>query len=99
MATQEPNHYATISIGNSDDKLSQYEWSCFTQEMDTLIRNAMKVHFFGGGSTWMPWQNVAWIVELDDLDLYAALKQQITRIRKKYNQEAAFLLEGPGQMI
>jgi hypothetical protein len=89
--------YLSVSIGNSDDKLTQKEWNRFVEEMIDLLADSGKVHFFGGSSNFAPWQNVAWIVELRDAPIIVMSK--ISKIREKYNQDSAFVLFGDGQFI
>ena len=89
--------YLVISIGNTDNKLTQQEWSNFVQEIDKVITEYGKVHFFGGASNWLPWQNVAWIIEVDNHRL--SLDRRLEEIRKKYNQDSVFLMVGDGLFI
>lgn len=54
-----------IQIGNSDDRLSQGEWSRFIAEMRDLFRpSGFQVHgeWFSGPD--QPWQNANWTVEV-----------------------------------
>jgi hypothetical protein len=90
-----------VSVGNTDNKLSQVEWHEFTYAIDERIRQYGKVHFFGGPPNWMKWQNVAWIVEVDDgsWEKVNSLRSEITEIRKKYNQESVFVMLGEGLFI
>jgi hypothetical protein len=90
--------YIVVSIGNSDDKLTQKQWSEFAWEMDEMLRQNGKVHFFGGSPNWMRWQNTAWIIECDPTG-FAKATGEIEVIRKKYNQESAFVLFGQGHFI
>ena len=89
--------YIAVSIGNSDDKLTQKEWNHFVEDMIELL-SAGKVHFFGGASTFAPWQNVAWIVEIPIKQTNIILAD-IADLRKKYNQESAFVIVGDGLFI
>jgi hypothetical protein len=89
--------YVTVSVGNTDNKLTQQEWNRFVEDMIDYIGSAGKVHFFGGSSTWAPWQNVAWIVELKESAVVFAT--HIAEIRMKYKQESAFILVGEGAFI
>jgi hypothetical protein len=54
-----------VSIGNSDDKLTQNDWSHFyAWTADRIDRHAWKVHgrWFSDPSS--PWQNAAWCFEI-----------------------------------
>lgn len=90
--------YVTVSIGNSDDKLTQKEWNRFVEDMIEAVAKAGKVHFFGGASTFAPWQNVAWIAEVQPKDVDALL-DEINRIRQRYNQDSAFVMVGEGMFV
>lgn len=72
-----------ISIGNSDDKLSQMEWGKFYRKVDLTIQG---VRTAGGliHGRWVSqstdyWQNACWCVELPD-HLGARLREEL-RIR------------------
>lgn len=54
-----------IQVGNSDDRLSQAEWSRFVTEMRGLLhRSEVQIHgeWFSGPD--QPWQNANWCVEV-----------------------------------
>lgn len=56
-----------ISAGNSDDKLSQADWSKFTVNVDAILAGlTSEIHarWFSLGNS--PWQNAAWCVEFPD---------------------------------
>jgi hypothetical protein len=89
--------YVAVSVGNTDNRLSQQEWHEFTFDMDLEIRQHGKIHFYGGPPNWMKWQNVAWIVELQVS--VVEFTSHITKVREKYNQESAFILYGEGHFI
>jgi uncharacterized protein CbrC (UPF0167 family) len=86
-----------ISIGNTDNKLTQQEWSEFVEEVNLVIKEEAAIHFFGGAPNWTPWQNVAWIAEVDDDCAY--LLTVIANIRKRYRQDSAFVFTGEGMFI
>lgn len=53
----------TIQIGNSDNKLSQMEWSAFIKDVVEVVESlASVVHFYGTSLGDAPWQNAAWVV-------------------------------------
>ena len=89
--------YIVVSIGNSDDRLTQKEWNQFVEDMNDLLADSGKVHFFGGSSTFAPWQNVAWIVELREAPI--AVMARISEIREKYKQDSAFVMVEEGQFV
>lgn len=89
--------YLAVSIGNSDDRLSQKQWNRFVEEMNDCLTDSGKVHFFGGSSGFAPWQNVAWIVELRDAPI--SIMAKISKIREMYKQDSAFVVFNEGQFI
>lgn len=91
--------YISIQIGNSDGKLSQIEWSEFVLEMQEAIDcHASQVHFFGGSINWAKWQNVCWVFEISESEIYG-LKSRVRRIRDRYEQYSACWLEGKAEFI
>lgn len=90
----------TIQIGNSDNKLSQEDWSAFAIEVNQLIdNNAANVHFFGCPPAWLPWQNIAWVIQFDDAVVEENFKKRLTEIRQKYEQDSVAWTEGETQFI
>jgi hypothetical protein len=90
--------YVTVSIGNTDNRLTQQEWNRFVENAREFISKAGKVHFFGGAPNWEPWQNVAWIVEVQpkEVDVFV---EQIISIRKTYQQDSAFVMISEGLFL
>lgn len=85
-----------IQIGNSDDKLSQKEWSRFVDEVrDAVIEEATEVYFFACSDGGARWQNACWVVRMDDVHIsIPALKEKLFRIRLQYRQESVAWMEG-----
>jgi hypothetical protein len=55
-----------ISIGNSDDKLTQKEWSNFVADVDDVIEEAAtQVHGRWFSQSDAEWQNACWCVEIN----------------------------------
>jgi len=80
-----------ISIGNSDDKLTQQEWSDFVIETDILLHpGAPGTPVLARHGNWRsrvddPWQNACWCVEIKEgyADvLRAALRHQARQHRQ-----------------
>ena len=90
--------YVTISIGNTDNKLSQEEWSRYVEEVDEILRTNGKIHFFGGAPNWMPWQNTAWIADiLPENSTTVASRLNATRVL--YKQRSLFFMVGTPDFI
>jgi len=90
--------YITVSIGNSDDKLSQIEWCRFVRDIDYQITHFGKVHFHGGPPNWQAWQNTAWIAEIAP-EVIDDLVAEIKRVREVYKQDSAFVMIAEGRFI
>ena len=86
----------TVQIGNSDDKLTQGQWSDFVNDIDTaIITHRSIIHFKSGSHTELPWQNYCWVFQLPiDVRDSGALYQSIKNIRQMYNQDSAAWTEG-----
>ena len=84
-----------IQIGNSDNKLTQFEWSNFILGIDSIISQS-KFHFRGGSSIDSPFQNFCWVIEGE---LFVNEISQITNLREKYNQDSVAITEGETKFI
>ena len=89
--------YVTVSIGNSDNKLTQKEWNQFVVEMDAALHVEGKIHFFGASPNYEPWQNVAWILETDSNLI--SVEEVVRIIRKRNKQDSAFFLHGLADFV
>lgn len=88
-----------VSIGNSDNKLTQDEWYRFVQLMDDTLRHYEKRrHFFGGSETYAPWQNVCWLCVIE-AERLPEVRSGIYSVRTLFKQESAFLLHGEGEFV
>lgn len=80
-----------ILIGNTDNKLTQQEWSRFVEAMQEAIKqHAFCTHFCGASEGWRPWQNMCWVVQiLDGEDFRTAFQKDVTAVRQRFHQESA----------
>jgi hypothetical protein len=89
----------TLQMSNSDNKLTQQVWSSFVNQMKQLLDAETKeVHFFGGSENWQPWQNVVFIFSCEASAL-ARLKQQVTALRRKHQQDSVAWTQGTPRFI
>lgn len=95
----------TIQIGNSDDKLTQKEWSFFVTDLRQFVNGwAEQVHFFGFSTPDAQWQNACVVLNLRDWkrDGWDSLDQQITAgmysglrdLLKRYKQDSIAFTSG-----
>jgi hypothetical protein len=89
--------YLVVSVGNTDNKLTQQEWYQFTSDVNDEVMQCGKTHFYGGPPNWWKYQNVAWIVELEVS--VVEFTSRITKVRERYNQDSAFILYGEGRFV
>jgi hypothetical protein len=88
-----------ILAGNSDDRLKQRDWSVFVGELSIAVGQVSEtVHFFGGSDAWSPWQNVCWVVEIEEAHL-KPLAGALTEIRKRFRQESIVWISGETKFI
>ena len=77
-----------ISIGNSDDRLTQSEWSKFVLDMAAEVTSVGQVHGAWFSQPASPWQNACWCIEFPGDKEAAAAKAVASEIRKKYRQDS-----------
>lgn len=92
-----------IQIGNSDDKLSQREWSSFILEIDIILEGLVEwgrgtIHFSGHSNPNEFWQNYCWVVEIDE-DYLDQVKKSLIGIRSKYRQDSLAWTLGKTEFI
>lgn len=88
-----------IQIGNSDDKLTQVEWSEFAESTHRLIDGySDEIHFSGASWNCAPWQNACWVAVINLKNL-TPLKNQLKMLRKKYKQDSVAFIEGDTDFI
>lgn len=91
-----------VSIGNSDDKLTQARWSRFYEEVDRAIRDVVKYEGARIHGTWLslpqePWQNACWCFEADDelADKVLALRVRLGELAREFGQDSIAWAEAP----
>ena len=84
-----------VQIGNSDDKLTQEEWSLFVKSLKDVSQTYGDVHFSGGSATDAPWQNYCVVFEVIDMDeVLEAIRGRLMFLAKKFRQESIAMTEG-----
>jgi hypothetical protein len=63
----------TVQFGNSDDRLTQREWSELVAAVSRAVNAEVLdhgggLHFFGTAPADAPWQNACWVIELPPAD-------------------------------
>lgn len=84
-----------ISIGNSDDKLSQRRWADFVADVHFLLEDAGRtVHGAWHSAPAAPWQNACWCLELPE-SVVERIKAQLAVIAGQYEQDSIAWAEVP----
>lgn len=88
-----------IQIGNSDDRLTQAEWSEFVAAVQNAVETwVATIHFAGCSAGNKRWQNACWVFECGEADA-ASLKSEVKRIRERFRQESVAWTEGATQFV
>jgi hypothetical protein len=80
-----------VSIGNSDDKLSQEDWSEFIASVRSAIhsvRPKVQIHGEWFSAPDVQWQNANWLLEIPGDDLAQGLRDDLVHERKRYDQDS-----------
>lgn len=82
----------SLLIGNTDNKLTQQDWSKFVSAISQLVAEKAEQVFFGGFShAAAPFQNACWVFQCDRI---AELVFKVVEVGKQFNQETIALVEG-----
>jgi len=93
-----------IGIGNSDDKLSQREWSEFIEDMRDLLRRfEVQIHGEWFSRPDSPWQNANWCIEFKPVEQHFGLDKEmqveLRHLAKKYRQDSIAWTAGPVEFL
>lgn len=87
-----------VQIGNTDNKLTQQEWSDFVDAVERVILSkADMTHFNGGSAARAPWQNHCWVFDiLGPLDY---LRRPLKELAMKYRQDSIAVTVGETEFV
>jgi hypothetical protein len=89
----------SIQIGNSDNKLSQLEWSEYVREIRDLVEEfSMEVHFMGGSDSSSPYQNYCFVFTISDNDKDNMISDLIA-VKNDYIQDSIAMIVGSTEFI
>lgn len=89
----------TVQIGNSDDKLTQKEWSDFVAETGkALITRTGLIHFHSCSHGGAQWQNAAWVATISSSPL-GYLRGDLAALAKKFRQDSIALTVGDTEFL
>lgn len=88
-----------IAIGNSDDKLTQAEWSRFYAAVNAAIKR-YSANTYGA---WLsandsPWQNAGWCCAFSD-GYVNDIKRELSHIAFDFRQDSIAWMEGMTELI
>lgn len=103
-----------VSIGNSDDKLTQAEWADFYTEVDATLRGYSEaVHGAWTSASTSRWQNANWCIEIQpdkilkirmpydrrDVDTESLLRERLGQLAARYRQDSIAWAEATTEFI
>jgi hypothetical protein len=95
-----------VAIGNSDNRLTQAEWSAFWHECNALVHGATTYAGTRLYGTWLspanaPFQNAGWSLafEIDMLPLSRELQRSLRDVLRTYRQDSMAWTVGETQLI
>jgi hypothetical protein len=90
---------AVVQIGNSDDKLTQNEWSNFIDIVNELIiRYQSGIHFYGFSIPNAAWQNACWVILIEKQDIID-LKKKLQATKAEFKQDSIAVTIGETEMV
>ena len=89
---------ATIQIGNTDNKLTQQEWSQFVEEMNKDI-SMLEIHFSGFSLPDKPWQNACWVFCASEVIIDTLRKTILPSLCKEFKHESIALTVGDTEFV
>jgi hypothetical protein len=75
-----------ITIGNSDDKLTQVRWSEFCKQLNDYTLQFTR-HGAWSSDTWSPYQNACFCIEVPNSEV-SPLRSYLKYLAAMYNQDS-----------
>jgi len=90
---------ACVLIGNSDNKLSQIQWSFFIDAVQEALAHFSKtMHFRGYSSGDSCYQNACWVLTIDPNQIQE-IKDALSPIKETYIQDSIAFIAGNVEFI
>lgn len=77
-----------VSIGNSDDKLTQKEWSHFVAWVHEEVFFHAKIHGRWFSEAASQWQNACWCLEFESTEHAEKAREALIKIRTHFRQDS-----------
>lgn len=91
---------AVIQIGNSDDKLTQRDWSRFVKDVEFAVSASCgQIHFSGFSPGGEPWQNFCIVAQIDIDPGEDLLRGYLSELVEKYKQDSIALMIGETKFV
>lgn len=88
---------AYVSIGNSDDKLTQRDWALFYSDTAVLLqRHASTIHGQWASEPASAWQNACWCIEVNSATKAEYIKAELVGLAGRYRQDSIAWAEVKG---
>lgn len=88
-----------VSIGNSDDKLTQEEWARYAKFIEEQVRSACdQVHGVWFSHSASPWQNMCIAFDVQDQNVWR-LKAEIAAIGSIFKQDSVAWMQGKTEFL
>ena len=87
-----------VQIGNSDDKLSQRDWSAFYRNTLATLKGFGEVHFAGASHSAAEWQNACFVIALDVADV-VGLRANLEQLAHHHRQNSIALTVGETEFV
>jgi len=87
----------TVQIGNTDNKLTQAEWSDYVSDLRLVTsKRCGVVHFRGSSPSAAPWQNHCVVADCENIEV---LNVELSALCEKYNQVSVAVTVGITKFI
>jgi hypothetical protein len=90
-----PTRTVYVTIGNSDDKLSQSQWSSFIAAVDRAFEMAARYEGSTVHGRWyslatVPWQNACWCIEFGEGidEIVEQYRAELRRLAGYFSQDS-----------
>lgn len=88
-----------VTVGNSDDKLSQFRWMCFqTDVTEALMDAGVEFHGQWYSGPVSQWQNACWCFEVLP-NVAERLKAKLEHVAANYDQDSIAWAEATVTML
>jgi hypothetical protein len=88
-----------VLIGNTDNKLTQAEWSKLCQDVRDVLAELSAVKHFSGGSDWdAPWQTGCFVVAMNRCN-FEKLPERLLPLVNMYRQDSIAVFGGAVNLV